>query len=476
MFQWTTSYRAGSLITLNKTERLPRIRNGKFIQASLIFLTLTFLGVTMVQAQASLEDLQKRKTIAEAEKAAIEAETALDTARKKQSELAAPIDAAKKAKDDALESANSAKAIAEAKKAQSEAELSAFKAQFGEIPDSGIKGSVELGDKAGSMETALLAAHALATASEKISEAIKASLNQSGNKVFIAPSGEALDFKALSGFRALRPYLLNQFTSALAASEKAKTFQAEVLPVIPAIGVALSTLTKLLSFFASDFKVGGSDLTPDSILLAEAVGGKLQTVSPGTKIFLKGVFNPVNPTAYDGFFAAELRPLSEQYEKVVEAIREREHDISSLAVKLAKITGDTPDDDASKLRIAEETKPHQGAIEKLKSTAQAYEAFMTKLTGSDGGLEVLFRQFEMSSLLSEENSYLLIVKLHKAGGSHYVEKNLWTSFWKMPFQVMGGVVASYSLFNGKSGSLVMSGVVPVHGGFHNVKKLEDQLK
>jgi L-lactate utilization protein LutC len=60
-----------------------------------------FLGVTMAQAQESLEDLQKRKTIAEAEKAAIQAETARDEARKKQSELGAPLDPVKKAQSDA---------------------------------------------------------------------------------------------------------------------------------------------------------------------------------------------------------------------------------------------------------------------------------------------------------------------------------------------------------------------------------------
>jgi hypothetical protein len=472
MLQWTSNYRAVSFIPLNKTERLPRIRNGKLVQAILIFLTLTFGGVGMAQAQVSLEDLQKRKTIAEAEKAAIEAETALDAARKKQSELATPIDPAKKAKDDAVEAANSAKAIAEAKKAQSDAEVAAFKAQFGEIPDSGIKGSVELGDKAGSMETALLATRALASASDKIAEAVKASLNQS-TAVLIFPSGEVPDLKALSGFRALKPTLLNQLTSALIASEKAKTPEVEV-PVIPAIGVALSTMTKLLSFFASDFKVGGIDLTPDSILLAEAVGGKLRSgSSQGPEVFLKYIFNPIILTAHARFFVAELQPLSEQYEKVLDAIRAREGNISNLTGKLAKITGDTQDDRTAKIKLTEGMKPHQDAVEKLKRTAQAYETFMSKLTGSDGGLDQLIRQFEMEEFLNKENSYLLVVKTHKAGGSHYVEKNLWTSFGKMPFKVMGGVIASYSLFKGKSGSLVMSGIVPVHGGFHSVKDLAD---
>ncbi|MEO6309035.1 MAG: hypothetical protein ABIP43_14295 [Nitrospiraceae bacterium] len=89
---------------------MPCIWNGTLRRANLILLVFMFLGVTMAQAQDSLEALKKRKTIAEAEKEAIQAETARDEARKKQSELAAPLDPAKKAKDDVVEAGNSPKA------------------------------------------------------------------------------------------------------------------------------------------------------------------------------------------------------------------------------------------------------------------------------------------------------------------------------------------------------------------------------
>jgi hypothetical protein len=122
MFKWITSRHAGSMTTSNEDERMPRIRNGTLRRTNLILLAFMFLGVTMAQAQDSLVDLQKRKTIAEAEKEAIEAETARDEARKKQSELVAPHDPVKKAKDDAVEAANSAEAIADAKKTQTDAQ------------------------------------------------------------------------------------------------------------------------------------------------------------------------------------------------------------------------------------------------------------------------------------------------------------------------------------------------------------------
>ena len=89
---------------------MPRIWNGTLRRTRSDFTGVPVVGVPMAQAQDSLVDLQKRKTIAEAEKAAIEAETARDEARKKQSELVAPLDPVKRAKDDAVEAANSAKA------------------------------------------------------------------------------------------------------------------------------------------------------------------------------------------------------------------------------------------------------------------------------------------------------------------------------------------------------------------------------
>ena len=110
MLKWITSRYAGSMTTSNEGERMPRIRNGTLRRTNLILLAFMFFGVTMGQAQDSLVDLQKRKTIAEAETEAIQAETARDEARKKQSELVAPLDPVKKAKDDPVEAANSAKA------------------------------------------------------------------------------------------------------------------------------------------------------------------------------------------------------------------------------------------------------------------------------------------------------------------------------------------------------------------------------
>ena len=99
----------------------PRLLNGTFRRGNLIVLILLFCGVAMGQAQAqdSLENLQKRKSIAEAEKAAIEAEISRDEARKKYNESLSPLDPAQKAKDEAADPASSTNAISDTKNAGS---------------------------------------------------------------------------------------------------------------------------------------------------------------------------------------------------------------------------------------------------------------------------------------------------------------------------------------------------------------------
>ena len=96
---------------------MPRIQNDTFRGGSLTLLILLFFGVAMAQAQGSLEDLQKRKMIAETEKAAIEAEIARDEARKKYNESLGPLDPAQKAKDKSVDPAYSTNSIADAKNA-----------------------------------------------------------------------------------------------------------------------------------------------------------------------------------------------------------------------------------------------------------------------------------------------------------------------------------------------------------------------
>ena len=145
--------------------------------------------------------------------------------------------------------------------------------------------------------------------------------------------------------------------------------------------------------------------------------------------------------------------------------------MSGLQTELSKISGDTTADIDAKRKIGERQKLLQGVVDKLKSALAAYDTFVSRLASPDANVTAMIRELDVWSALNEPSSLLLIVKMDKAGGSNYVEKNLWTSFGKMPFKVMGGVIASYTLFQGNSGVVLASGVIPIHGGFKNADKV-----
>ena len=449
-----------------------------------VALFIFLMGVTsMSQAQSSLDDLQKRKAIAEAEKAAIEAELARDDAIKKLANSKLAVDPAKKAKEDKLDAAKTAKEVADAEKAQAEAELAAIKAKIGEVPSSGISGSVKVEQGAASLETALLAARATNIAGEKIAKAVTAAVSASESaattsvpkRLLVFAAGEVPDFQATTGFLAQRAIVLQALVDAQAQSEDVKNKKVGAESVA-AVGVALEAVTKLLGFFKSDFEVRGSDVVADHTLLAKAVVGALIKEDGGFKptLYLKATFNPDAVSAVGTLFKKDLESLNFQRDKATSALNKREREVSELQTELSKITGDTPADNQKKRQLGEQQKRVQSVVDKLKSAIAAYDTFNTfvaKLASPDANVAAMIREYEIWSALNDPSSLMLIVKMDKAGGSNYVEKSLWTSFGSMPFKVMGGVIVSYTLFQGNSGVVLASGVIPVHGGFQKVNNV-----
>lgn len=61
--------------------------------------------------------------------------------------------------------------------------------------------------------------------------------------------------------------------------------------------------------------------------------------------------------------------------------------------------------------------------------------------------------------------------MHKVAGTTYTKKNICSSLGKNPFFVMDGGVASFSLFDGKSGKVLGSALTPVHGGYFSVDEV-----
>ncbi|MEJ7590914.1 MAG: hypothetical protein WKF77_05150 [Planctomycetaceae bacterium] len=258
--------------------------------------------------------------------------------------------------------------------------------------------------------------------------------------------------------------------------QRLKTLSVESVPVVATAGVALDAVTKLIGFFKSDFEVRGSDVTADHVLLAKAVAGELLKI-PKTEsktlreIYLKGTYNPSSITAVDAVFQAELKGLAFQRTKATSALNELERDILAVQTQLSAIGGNQPQDEQAKHQLGQQLDQDKDSVEQLKVAVAACDSFLSKLIGTEANIAALIRELEFWNALNQPATTLLIVKMEKAGGSNYVEKNVWTSFGIMPFKVMGGVIASYALFEGSSGALLASAIVPIHGGFSKVNKV-----
>ncbi len=499
----------------------------------------------MSSEQQSLEELQKRKAIAEAERAAMDAEFARDETKKKlddsrandaakeavdakvaaakaakeladaeklqvDAELArdevkkklatshAPEDPATKVNEAKLNKAKAAKNFADAEKSRADSELAALKAKLGDVPSSGIAGNVTLGQGAGSIETAFLAARAACIASEKIAQAISAVI-PAGAKVLIFPAGENPTFQTATKFFAQRALVLQALTKSIPQSVDTShrkndvsnlenvsptanddVLNLESVPMLAGIGVGLEAVTKLLGFFRSDFDVHGVDLTADNMLLAKSVIGELLNKcvnkKPAIKLYLKSMFNPVAAAATGSTLEREFKDLDLQREIAANALNDFETEYIDLQTKLSKITGETVQEKNEKLILLEQAKRYQRFVDKLKSALASYDAFVSGLVSQDAELTTLVGELEIWNTLMDESSLLLIVKVDKAGGSSFIAKNLWTSFGAIPLYVMGGVIASYTLFQGNTGTVLASGTVPVHSGFWKVNKINGIFK
>ena len=403
-----------------------------------------------------------------AETKAMDAEVARIAAQKKLTEARTPTDPGQVASADALAVAKREKDLAEAQSARIKAEMGLFTSRLGDIPVSGIQGGVTLSEKAGSMETALLAAKALAVAGKAAANAIAHAIEPAATVIIFA-SGEMPDLKALTSLRSVGKMLSAEFSNAQDALAVAS---GEEFPLaIPAIAVALDVLTKVSSYFRSDFTVGGTELTADHAALAELIAGQLRMNRPGATILLPGMFQQYGASAQADFFTQELNPLAAVYQATVTELGKAEKQLNVLTAQLGAIAGTTDEEKSLQRLLPVRIGKIQAAVDRTRKVIVAYEAFLDNLVASKDNFDALVRQYDLFVKLAEDATYVLTAKVHKVGGSNYVEKNMWTLFGAMPFHVMGGAVVSYSLFQANSGNLLASETIPIHSGFESVKTL-----
>jgi hypothetical protein len=416
----------------------------------------------MANGQTTLDELKQKKEIAEAEKAANDAQTALIESKKKLEEAIAGPSASQTKTAAEVASASNAKAIADAKKAQTDAELAALQAKM-TVPSSGITGTVTANTGAAGLETALLASRATATAATKIVKIVQP--RSAGKKIFIFSPGEVPDFQAASAFQIQKLAI----TSAL--SEAAKLGGLQPAPgqteSPAAVGIALEAVTKLLGFFKSDFTVAGTELTPDNQLLQQEVAGQLALSN--AQVYMYSLYSPT--PSNNGKLPTELLSLDFPRKNAAAALVKLDSQSNQLTNEIAQINDALPAEKSKKIILTSRLKETDSKVLQIKAALSAYDAFLARTFTSDGAAAALLRQLRMLDELTQQNSILLMVKLNKAGGSSYIEKNLWTTFGAMPYKVAGGAIASFSAFDSATGTVLAAQTIHVHGGFSNVNKV-----
>lgn len=413
----------------------------------------------MSAQQMSLADLEKLKKEVDAQREVIEAQTKLIEAQRAQQQAAELADA-KAAK--AL--AEAQKAAADARKADAEAQTAALKAMIGEVPASGIQGTVETKDKAGVTEAALLAGRAARLAAQRIADDLPAGQAQPKQVLLLYTAAELPSFNALLTFRAqtalIRQALEDAERVSIETSQRAPVPTVEVPPAA-AIGLGLEAASKILGYFRSDYAIGGVALSFDDSLLLHALAGN-ETIREKYAVRLPAQYNAQALSQPEKGILQALMALAKLKAGVEGRLEHHEKAKAQFLAEGAKAA------DAKKTSLLDSASQHEEAIATIRAAIALYDGFFTKLTAADDKgnvpLSTVVREDVIARGLAD-GAALLLIKLQASGGAYYTKKNLWTFFGGMPFYNMGGVVASYVLMSGKDGETLGSGVVPIHGGF-----------
>lgn len=435
-----------------------------------------FLGqpVTNSHAQESVAEIEKKIEVAKKQAELAQAQKGLLEAQRALEQATAPPDPAKAQREAAVAESNAAKAqseagkaLADARKAQADAELAAFKAQVGEVPASGITGGVELKEKAGQIESWLLASRAVAEAANRIRTQVDA-IGDPKQTVFVFASSDFPTFDALLTFSARRTLLQKLLEESLSGLPVLPEESAEAVPILGAAGLTLQAVNNLLSYFRTDYTVTGVEVTIEDAALVVALTSKAIG-----KFRDRRVLTPFPAAALNeqSTIVDQLTELASLQARVVSTAEQHKSAAVALTARAVKETNAN-----RKKQLETEAKSHQAAAEKLVAAAGTFTAFMTTMSTPDTAtsktpLATLLREAAVQRVL--QGHAAMILKIQKAGGTIVTKKNLWSLFGGLPVHYTGGAAATYLLLDGTNATVLASGLVPVYGGFVRADRVQD---
>lgn len=435
------------------------------MSSAMHLLTAALVGVLFVptgvaMAQTTTEQIKDDITRKEAE------------LRQKQLELQliqADIDIAKATQAAGVTEAT---ALAEAEKTLAKAETDAKIAkQIGEVKNASYSGAVDLGDKTGTVEARLLATKAVAAAAAKIVK----DLGETRPTVLVLPDRSFDSFSNYMAYEFRKQIVTNALTSVLpkdTTTPPAAGIAGAAAPAV--ISAGLDAMGKLLSFFKTDYKFGGIDVSLDESVAIAAVAGQLKA-NPGIKVLTPKMYMLQEQDKAIKALVADLQALVSLRSRAASEQRLHKARMASHVEDAAKATDANQKKESEKKAEAEKEQ-----IARIQSAIDIYDQFSASITatpaeGQKLPLLNLVEEKAIWTMANEPGTGVLLVRLEVTGGGYVVKKSMWTGLGGAPLYHMGGSAITYTFLDGQQGTVLAAGTVAVHGGFVKSSELAELL-
>lgn len=375
-----------------------------------------------------------------------------------------------------------------AKKAALDAEADLALATSAKVPKGPYTGAVTVGEKAGEAEANMIAARAVTDAAELIAK----SAPDSCSKVVVVAGNESLTMGHWRVYETRRQMIDTALGDATAVFNQAvgvrdvteRPAAAKPTKVAPgfsvgmaavSIGAALDTITKLGSFFQTDYEVKGVAITADDMLFREAMSGALLAKR-------KAVAQPLrlaSATSQDRI-TTDLIAL---HRKAVAAAGDHDAAVSEANRLHAQAEAAAKKDPAYAKALNAAAARFDAAAGVAKAALDDYAAFLTYLSGADSAgvpnLQPILVEESLETWLfgpagaraTQAGVCALALKVNNMGGGIYTKKNLWTFLGTMPFYVGGVATVTYTYIDPASGQVLAAGSVERHGGYGKLHEI-----
>lgn len=412
----------------------------------------------MDNKSSELETLRAERAKAEAER---------DLARKKIEQLQADLALAgqpKAAAEAQTAIFNAQKAQADAATAAANARVTSEKAKFGSVEGTKF-GTTSVDANAAGLEASLLSAEAIDSAANWICNELK---QLEFKRYALFTSSQRQQFGEYLLFQTKIATILDSYARADAAQKvvmvaaggkrtEAVETRESVAIIATAAGASLDLISKLGSYFLSDYKFSPANVS--------GVDTDLLAVSLAARLAKKG----------DCIYPARWSPASD-YSAIhggLEPLEKQRHDarpqlkavIEAQKQKTAEAAAEK--DEGKKKELLGLADQYQRVADIHLSANKALDDLLTSLAEADStGLARVTRIAEQKAVSDHLTDGLaLLLHVGGGGGTTYIKKNLWTFFNMMaPFYVSGGAVVSFLAVDRK-GFIKAAGQKQLHSGY-----------